>query len=425
MGALLCLTFVLRLAATWSLPIEPLYPDYAEYRQLARNLVEHGSFGFGSDWREDPELAGSPWCSLYEETATARPPGYPALLAGQAHLWGPSPRGQQLLHVAAESVNAVLLFSLAGQLGGAAAGWFAWALWMLCPRGYLYSMQIIREPFIALAVILSVMCLISAVRERRALYGLLAGACVGLGAYVKETVILLCVPYGVWLLWLMYRRPSERRPLAWSAVALLACAAVLPLPWIARNSALRGRLTGFTTLGWYNVQKGVLPPGWLSAQPAPVQARLDVERAPDAFAADRIYRDRVLTYLSADPWGAARAMLMNAFLFISPAPRELVLGRRSIGLRDTISIAYNVTVLSLAALGFWWARSDEMWLFLIAFLFFWAVHGAFVGSPRFRYPVDVFLTLAAAIACGRLWQRVRRLAPTRKLAPQAAGQQHF
>src|SRR5690606_36497165 len=163
-----------------------------------------------------------------------------------------------------------------------------------------------------------------------------------------------------------------------------------------------------------NVQEGIVPDGWDETLAPEVRRRLDVTRALNPAAANRIYRDRALTFMSADPLRAAVAMASNTLMFISPAQRDVIRGM-TFGVEDAVSISYTLVCYALFALGAaacW--RRVELRLILIAFAAMWIAHAVFVPSPRFRYPFDTLLTVGAGAGFAVLWARqlrVRRLAP--------------
>ena len=407
---LLAGTVVIRIAFAWSAPVARLYPDHQEYEHLARNLVRYHTYGFTPDWRQDAEMAKSPWRSLYDSSGMVRPPGYPFVLAVLAKTVGWNYRAHQAVLAVVEGAMVVVVYFLAKMLFGAVAGMLAAGLCMVNPGMLDYMTKLGREPFLAFFLALSLYLVLRAFRERCGVLASLAGVGFGLGGYFKETVAMAGAVAVVWVFLAGWR---TRCPFVRIGALVLAGIVMTVAPWVVRNSAMYGRVVGFTNLSGCAMYLGLVPADWTKRQPAEFQAGLDPSTAQDGVEADRRYKAQVWAYVKDQPAGAVRAMLRNAAYFWLPFPREVwQSGFRS--LREVVAAIYYMAAFILAiAGGVMYRRRPEAWLAVLVLLGMTGLHAICVSWPRYRTPFDPIVLIFAAAAI-TAWMEKRR-------APMIAG----
>jgi len=401
-AATLVATIGLRLGLAWALtgrhPFVPLYPDMAEYRWLAHNLVQHGHFGFGPDWRQNADLARSPWSYMYDNDGFSmfRPPGYPFLLSIMERVRLGDVRHEQALLALLEGVTALVMCTLASRLFGWRSTLIAAAFFLVNP-GLSYALtKGGREPFLTIfwtAGFLSLTCLL---RRPTWQWAVMAGVWFGLAGYFKET---LTMAGGVAALFLAYRaRHTPDHRAGFGLAGLMLAATAVPLaPWIIRNSIHLGRPVLSPSLTGLHLNNAVFAREWIKTQPSRTQAALDPRTATDPLEADRRLAAQVRLFARTDPARFSRTLLLNAVYFWLPFPQGVATVTGSLSPADLIALLYYVPCLSLAAWGLWkFRRRPESRLLIAVLLFMTAVHALSGGFPRYRFPFEPVLLVYAA-----------------------------
>ena len=201
--------------------------DSLIYGDIAKNWIQHGTFGLTHSDGVHPTLI--------------RLPGYPAFLAACFLLFGMEHyNAVLLLQIAVDIVTCFFIADLARRTVSARAARFAFLLAALCPFTANYTVAPLAE---TLSIFFAAMALdaaaagLLACEEGRASWPAWAwcGVAVGCGILLRPDGGILLVAIGLYLLWLMWRRPVERARLFWAGALVLAISVAPLVPWTIRN----------------------------------------------------------------------------------------------------------------------------------------------------------------------------------------------
>lgn len=216
--------FAQAIAAGDLLVDRPLHPLHPWHEDLARQV------GAG-----DAGAARQLWDRWYGGRTFHQEPLYAYLLAASYALFGPDPRVLLLLQLAMGVAGNVLVYVVARRCFGDFVGAVAGALATLCGPLLYYDLLLLRDAMVAMVgmglVLLSQRALERATTGRWAALG----AALGVALCLKSSFALL---FGVVLAGLLWSRRREGRALLVRAGALLAAAALLLSPVVARNVAV-------------------------------------------------------------------------------------------------------------------------------------------------------------------------------------------
>jgi hypothetical protein len=377
---------------------DALKADPDGYRQLAENLVTHGTFGMG-------------------EPTAYRPPLYPLLLTGCVAVGDHARAAIGVLHVVLGLATVALVWVLArwwgfGKLGAALAA----LLVALDPILLTQSAQVMTETLAAFLTTAGLVVLTWTSRRPTAYRALLAGATLALGVLCRPTLLLWTVLVAVtlWLQWAFRhgsgataglssstkdtvgqanrgtRHGMRQTPLA-CGTAALGCAdrsvqpretvphlapiafllgiLILLSPWAIRNQLQFGRPIVTTTHGGYTLLLANNPEfyewlgtgAWGSVWRAD---RFNVEwngRKPhDELQADRLAYSEAWKTIRQAPGTFFYACMVRLGRFCSPLPHQIMADetpsrRRS---RYLVALWYAMEFL-LAAVGVWRLRRAE------------------------------------------------------------------
>ena len=264
--ALSLLALLPRLAVVLALLNAPIgLDDMHQYDMLARSLAS----GKGYRWYGRADVArlapylrqvygiDLPLDAVPEDglVSVHRPPGYPLFLAGVYALAGFEGRLaaarliQALLGAALAPLTALLAWRLGlGRQGALLAG-TALALY---PILWMYPAGLASENLFIPALLAGVVVLLRAGEARRLRQAALAGLLLGLATLTRGVLAPFVVLAALWL-W----RRSGLRP----AVGFALCAALVTLPWAARNSLILDRPAFVENSLGYNLFIGYHPEG--------------------------------------------------------------------------------------------------------------------------------------------------------------------
>src|SRR5712692_6306565 len=161
------------------------------------------------------------------------PPGYSTLLAGIFKIFGESESAIQLTQMIADSVAAVFVFLIAGELFSIGIAAIAGFLAALAPQFAYYSVLLLPDSLAVLPILVAVYFLIRAVKHPRLLSFAITGALVGLSCWLRANALLLA-PFLACLAPLLLQRGQRWR----HSSALILGAAIVIAPITIKNAIL-------------------------------------------------------------------------------------------------------------------------------------------------------------------------------------------
>jgi hypothetical protein len=244
----------------------PYSGDTKFYEELARNWLDHGTYGL--------------FVHSHLIPVDMRMPGYPAFLAAIYAVFGRTNTAIMVVQAVVDLTTCILAALIAARLAPAAKRTLAAsaALWMtaLCPFTANYSAVVLTEvlaTFLTTLGLFVFVCVLghpSTDRPLRSFNGgsllsavgwlLLGGVVVGVGTLVRPEAPLLLIALGLVLSVRWHHRADWLKlalALSWMAVGLL-----LPLmPWAVRNSRTMGRIE-FLAPRYAETQGDFIPRGF-------------------------------------------------------------------------------------------------------------------------------------------------------------------
>jgi len=249
------------------------------------------------------------------------------------------------------------------------------------------------------------------------------GCVAGLAILGNARLVLLPVAVAAYVAWRV--RPGARA--LTTGVVLVAAAALMVLPWVARNKVEVGcyAITTDARALWKanNLNtRGVLDrggwiddvPGLPGAPPWPeLAADLTLAGQPtsvDECAQMRLYREEVVEFWRDHPSEKAQLALQATRMLWSPVPSESdASGSGGARLaRRTVEPAFMVGLYALAIAGLFFAPRHFTGLTLLLLSYNTLAAMVFAGTARYRAPWDFLLALLAAFALAEIWQRTRK-----------------
>lgn len=375
-------------------------------------------------WGDEPDYhriaagiaAGKGFLSPEGEPTARRPPLYPILLAGLYAVTGPNPDAARAANVALGCVIVLLVYSLAARLFSKAVGLLAAALAAVNPSLIYLSALIMTENLYVVLLLLLLLCLAGEYRASRAAAGrwIAGGALAGLSYLARPTSLLLALTVAAAPL--VFGHGGFAKRLARSA-AFLVVAALVVVPWGARNHARLGAWVFSTTHGgitFYESNNRLVYdvpafhgtvvgsrehlPGW--GELAPLR-ELEFDRAAWKMGKDFVRENMGLLPRMA-AWKLQRFWRLRSDLNLSAATGRLMRGKggraaRIVGGID-IGLAYSAIVIPLFILGL--ALTARRWRSLLLLYAVVVVHAlvalVFHGSLRARMPIEPVMAIFAS-----------------------------
>ena len=201
--------------------------DSLIYGDIAKNWLDHGIFGITHADGVHPT-----WIRL---------PGYPGFLAVCFVLFGREHYHAVLLaQIAIDLIGCFVIADLARRTVTERAGKIGFALAVLCPFTANYTVAPLAETlsiFCAAIVLDSAAAGFNALDEGRPTWRAwtICGAGLAYGILLRPDNGILLVAVGLFLLWRMWRTPSQRTRLFWAGVLLLTITLAPLVPWTIRN----------------------------------------------------------------------------------------------------------------------------------------------------------------------------------------------
>jgi 4-amino-4-deoxy-L-arabinose transferase-like glycosyltransferase len=415
--AILALALLLRIGVIVATPdFFPIY-DAGDYDRHARSIADGDGY---------PGALGTPG-----GPTALRPPLYPLALAAVYELGGGWTAGR-LLGALLGVVTVLLVFLISRRLWGARVALVAATTAAVFPPLVVLNASLINEQLFVALVLAVLLAVLRYRDDRRLRWAALAGVLCGLAALTRSNgpFLVLATLLGVWTV-----RPRAPRPALMASIAVIAFSIAAVTPWVVRNTIVFDRFVGINTqggyalAGTYNRESSRIGNPGRYLPPHRLRIFRDLYQRNDLDEAELGSRltGRALDYISDNPgyvvetiaWSTLRVFEVVHEVDLDFLHEGLVL--QAVGVGSVVSPVLPVSlylIVTLALVGvvaelrrppsrrappFVWTVPLLMLLPAVAVL----------GLPRYRAPVDPFLTMLAAVGLVAL---VRRIA----LRPSAA-----
>lgn len=399
--AILAVALIARLAFVAVLPGVIVWPDGREYEQVARLLVERGTYGL----------------------QTLRAPGYPTFIAAVYFVFGENLLALRLVEAALGTITVGLLGFVGHRLFGRGAGLTTALLAAFHPvLAFLPSTQY-SENTLALVIVLALAAAGAAIRTGRLRWWAAMGALLGAATLIRPNVIVLFPGLALGLALLLLR--DHRRWL----VPVLVAATMLVLaitPWVVRNHQLHGRWFFISTGGGRQLWMGNNPrtdcASWKQTRPDSAM-RAEMSRLPNEIAQDRYLTSKAVAFMRRCPGRAAQLYLVklgNLFALYPETHSQLYVNRWSRLAQGLASVVIFAGVLIALRL---WRTEPWLWPLTAGVVCFALPNALVLTGMRYRIAIEPCLLLMAGLGWSSLlgWRAGWRQASPGSPRPAAGG----
>ena len=341
-----------------------------------------------------------------------RPVGYPAFLSIIYRIFGHSWLAGYLVNAVLSTFTVVLTYRLARECHPGRIALVAAAAVALFPSHIAYTANMLTESLYTFLALLAMLCVYLLMRQPNWKTAALVGVVLGVGLYVRPTLILF--PFVIPLLILLGRKEySIRRAVGMSCLVLVVALSTIA-PWTVRNLLVMGEPILISTNGAYTFWIGNGPEAtgeFFLPNDATTAGftQLDWERHGYRLALQHIV-ERPAEWLSILPrkffhlWASDWASVADSTLGRGyPEP--------PINLPMLIAQAYWVLVVLIAAIAVF-SKSPRYYLtapavlLLLMFAYWTLFHMIFIGAGRFHMPVIPLVVIVAVhvLAADKDWK---------------------
>jgi 4-amino-4-deoxy-L-arabinose transferase-like glycosyltransferase len=376
--------------------------------RFAQTLVASGTFGF-----------------LPDRPSAYTQPLYAWFLAG---LYWTLERDWVVVgiaHLVLAALTAVVVLEIGRRVASLRVGVLGALIASLHPFLVWHDMHLNREILdgLLIAVVALLALVVSERRELPLALGL--GGALGLAILGNARLALLPLLIAAFVAWPL--RPRREALLA--AGAVLLAAAVIVVPWMARNQSEVGcfTLTTDTRALWKanneNTRAILDDGGWIDDVPEPpggppwpeLAADLTLAGRPtevDECAQQRYYRELVVDFWREEPGEKALLAWQAVTMLWSPTfsvdSDDSGRGRLAELGRDVVEPLFMLAVYALALAGAFVVPRRFLALVVLLVGYNTLLAMVFAGTVRYRAPFDFLLAILAAAALVRGWEAVRR-----------------
>lgn len=380
-------------------------------------LIEGDANGY---WELGQKLARGQAYAIHQPPRyVLRMPGFPLLLAGSIRLFGDSVLAARMILAVIGTVCCWLTWCLGKQVHTRRTAFYAALFVAVHPLHILNSVLILSETLFTLWMLTSLIALVWLVNRTAAacpvrhtapcawrlwLRSLLTGALIGITVLVRPGFLpWLAVAIGAVVL--LVTRPVPVRCLLTGGL-LIGCGLTL-LPWAARNASVTGHWVVTSLWSGPSLYDGLNP----NATGASDMRFFDEDnlmgrQQMTEFEMNEYYKQRASEFVRSRPARAFQLAFIKGMRFLSPVLNVSNAETRGLSgwVINAVCVALWVLLYGTAVVGLYSRQWNAMGLLsmLGPFVLFLLVHMVFVGSVRYRLPVEYPLAVLAAIG----WQRL-------------------
>jgi len=333
-----------------------------------------------------------------------RTPGFPLLLAACRMLGGDSLLFARCVLAVVGTVCCLLAFLLAERLFDKRVALLATTWLAVHPIHIGNSVLILSETWFACWMLVSLLALHqlwtlagkTAQTRRLAVWGLLTGISIAITMLVRPGFLLWLPVTASAAALPVLRGPQQRRWTegALTVMCILVGFTVVVAPWAIRNQRVTGHLVLTSLWSGPSLYDGLNP----DADGRSDMTFFDTDRVMtkmSEFQMNEHYKQKALDFAVTHPGRAVRLAFPKAWQFLQPIPNSLAERGWAIWVGClTLWVALLGGVLMAVGVG----RTQWPQLLLTAgpLCLFLAVHMVFVGSVRYRLPLEFPLTILSA-----------------------------
>lgn len=397
-GLMIVLGLALLLRVVWGSLIQVVpESDAHAYDVFARNIVNHGVFG----WTKDEAFAF--W-----------PPGTSLIYALVYRVFGFSYVGIVIVNVLVSIGMIVCTARVAARFLGVRVALWSAGLLAVWPTLIMLNTLLVSEQLFLFFTIAALDAWTSP-RGGALVRGLLAGVLLGVAALVRPTALLLPLVFGgAMVLYTGFRRQNLLTQLQLGVLATVAMACVIA-PWTWRNYQLYGHFILISTNGGVNLWMGNIPgsAGYMMDLPESVKGMND-------YQTNQFLGALANQYIAADPLGFVwRSVLKLMRLYNNESIGALwntggitlaFGGDAVIWLKRFTQVSWAL-IFSVAALGtVWLARSRESRAVLLSPLvlmlaYYSLVHAVVVTGDRYHLVMATQIAVLGGFFLDAVWRR--------------------
>ena len=390
---LLSLAFLIRLAAVWMIPYAAS-DDFKVYHDAGVRMSRCWQLGEPKGYR----------CFF--------PPGQVFSLGVIYRLFGPDIRAAQTLNVVWATLIVLCVWALGRRLLGERAGRIAALLAAVMPSAVFGCLLIGAEVPETIWLVLALLFYVRWLDQKQQLWSALPmGLCLGIGALIRPTYVLLPIPIGLHMLlsW-----PRKWRAML-AGVLMVIGVAVMVAPWTARNYARTGGFVLISSNGGGNLYSATHP-----------QAKGDYTEAAwvelfdnceDDLSLHRVGMKHAMRCIREDPgriFGRLAARKFGLFWFRDtdvawwaielpqskmPGVSVPLWGRQmGKGASDGFYVACLLAAFVGMVLHSQWLRADRRWMVIpVLAIYFTSIHMVFEAQAKYHYMLMPLLCILAAL----------------------------
>ena len=336
-----------------------------------------------------------------------RTPGFPLLLAASIRLFGDSLLAARLVLAVVGALCCLATWLLGRRLLGDQVAVLA-ATWVAVnPIHIGNSVLILSETWFALGMLLSLLCLqqlwTTMCRGVRPaiLWGILCGLTTGVTMLIRPGY-LLWLPLAGGTLLIAHIGPHSglhtgaqrfrRRILAIGC--LVAGFAVVAAPWAIRNQRVTGHLVLTSLWSGPSLYDGLNPQADGRSDMTFFDSENVMQRMSE-YEMNAHYRDRAVEFVLDEPVRAISLAFSKASQYLQPVPNSLA--GRNWAIQAGCVAVWGLLLIGIIAAAVRCRPQPGAWLLTAGpFCLFLAVHMVFVGSVRYRLPLEFPLSVLSA-----------------------------
>ena len=364
-------------------------------------LIEGDANGY---WELAQKISSGQEYSIYTPPRRVlRTPGFPLLLAASITAFGKSILAASLVMAVVGTGCCLLTWLLARRVATVSVANVALLIVAISPLQIGSNVQILSETLFSFGLLACLFPLTKLVRTEEALTpvdSFTAGVLTGLTTLVRPGWILW--PWLSSLLILVWSHQAWRRRILYATLIFAGCYLAL-LPWAWRNHNVTGHWI-FTSLWSGPSLYDGLHPGATGASDMTFVDTENVFSRMSEYDTNAHYKQRAFEFAVDNPLRTMELAILKAGRYLSPT---LNAAGFSGGAASLASLVWYTLFWGLLIAGIVSLRKQPVLIALLVgpFLQFLVVHMVFVGSIRYRLPVEFPLSIIAAQGWGVMMAR--------------------